>query len=89
MKNLNREINLNKKFIVIFMLVNIIALALYYSYALFQINVIQDNIVVVNTAPSIDLNFSIAEQPSSNNITLASGESKTITINLNILIKKK
>ena len=82
MKNLNREINLNKKFIVIFMLINIIALALYYSYALFQINVIQDNIVVVNTAPSIDLNFSIAEQPSSNNITLASGESKTITINL-------
>ena len=78
MKNLNKEININKKFILILILINILIIGLYYSYALFQINVIQNNIVVLKTG---GINLSIQGQDT-NSISLAVGETKTITVNL-------
>ena len=47
MKGLNREININKKFIVIMLLLSILSIGFYYSYALFEISVIQNNVVVI------------------------------------------
>ena len=78
--DLQREINLNKKFILILVLVCILTIGLYTSYAYFQISVIQNNVVVLKTA-SIDITTSISgyDTPS---FTLNSGETKTITVNL-------
>ena len=78
--NLKREINLNKKFIIIMILVNLIALGLYYSYALFETKVIKDNVVVIKTL-SINITTDVSGYEN-NRITLLSGESKTLTINL-------
>lgn len=81
MINLKKEINLNKKFVVILILVNVMMIFLYYSYALFQITVIQDNVVVIKTG-TVNIVASIEglDNPS---FTLASGEVKTVTVNLN------
>ena len=78
--DLQREINLNKKFILILVLVCILTIGLYTSYAYFQISVIQNNVVVLQTA-SIDITTTISgyDTPS---FTLNQGESKTITVNL-------
>ena len=78
--DLQREINLNKKFILILVLVCVLIIGLYTSYAYFQISVIQNNVVVLQTA-SINITTAISgyDTPS---FTLNQGESKTITINL-------
>jgi len=81
MKNLNKEININKKFIVMFVLLNFIIMGMYYSYALFQVSVIQDNVVVIKTG-SVNITTSITDLDSSS-FTLTSGETKTVTVNLN------
>ena len=80
MKNLNKEINLNKKFIVIMILFTIITIGLYTSYALFEISVIQNNVVVIRTG-TIDITTSITglDTPT---FTLATGETKNITVDL-------
>lgn len=57
--DLQREINLNKKFILILVLVCILTIGLYTSYAYFQISVIQNNVVVLQTA-SIDITTTIS-----------------------------
>ena len=84
--NLNREINISKKFILILILINLIAIGLYTSYAYFEISVIKNGVVVLKTA-SIDITTSIDgyDTPS---FTLAKGESKTITVNLTTNINK-
>ena len=78
--DLKSEVNLNKKFILILVLVCVLTIGLYTSYAYFQITVIQNNVVVLQTA-SIDIitNIEGYDNPS---FTLNSGESKTITVNL-------
>ena len=78
--DLKREVNLNKKFILILVLVCVLTIGLYTSYAYFQISVIQNNVVVLQTA-SINITTVISgyDTPS---FTLNQGESKTITINL-------
>ena len=78
--NLNRTINLNKKFIVLLFLVNIIALCLYYSYALFQVTVIQNNAVVLSTG-TVDLTFST--NLTNNSFSLYNGNEITVNITLN------
>ena len=79
MKSLNREININKKFILALVLVNIIALGLYYSYALFQVTKIQDGIVVINTGT---INLTVSTGETNNTFTVAAGASKSITVSL-------
>ena len=77
--NLQKEINLNKKFILILVLVNIIALGLYYSYALFQVKVIKDNVIVINTGT---INLTVTTGETNNTFTVAAGETKTINVSL-------
>lgn len=80
--NLGKEINLNKKFIIIMVLLNIITIGMYYSYALFEVNVVKNNVVVLRTL-SIDVVTTITGEGASNNsFTIASGETKTVTVNL-------
>ena len=78
--DLKSEVNLNKKFILILVLVCVLTIGLYTSYAYFQITVIQNNVVVLQTA-SIDIITNI-EGYDNPTFTLNSGESKTITVNL-------
>ena len=80
--NLNREINLNKKFIIILVLVNIVAISLYYSYALFQVNVIKDNVVVIESAQGLPTITTTIDNTNSNSFTLAANDTKNVTINL-------
>ena len=78
--NLRKEINLNKKIIIGMILVNIIILGVYYSYALFEVNTIKNNVIVINTA-AINITTEVVGY-NNNRVTLNGGESKTLTINL-------
>ncbi|MBQ8471989.1 MAG: hypothetical protein IJ501_00630 [Bacilli bacterium] len=80
MKNLNKEININKKIIVLMILFTIITIGLYTSYALFEISVIQNNVVVIKTG-TVDITTSITDLDTPT-FTLTKGETKTITVNL-------
>lgn len=77
---LTKEFNLNKKIMIILVLVNIIIIYLGYSYALFRVSVIYDNVVVIKTG-KIDINVSITGY-SNSTISLSGGEKKDITVNL-------
>ncbi|MBR3661210.1 MAG: hypothetical protein IKN63_04875 [Bacilli bacterium] len=76
---LNKEININKKFILILILVNIIVLALYYSYALFEFNIIKNNVVTIKTG---NINFSISTNIDNNVLTLAPNEEKEVVVTM-------
>ena len=80
MKNLSREINFNKKLILILILITIISVGLYTSYALFQINVVKNSVIVLKTG-NINIETSI---PNSQNpvVSLAVEETKTVTVTL-------
>ena len=75
---LNKEININKKFIILLILVNFLIIGLYYSYALFEISIIQDNVVVLKTG-NVNITTTLTNY-SNNTFTLASGETKEITV---------
>ena len=77
---LNREININKKFIILLILINLIALGLYYSYALFEVNLIQNNIIVINTG-TVNLTTTVQNE-TDNTFTVSGNSSKTVTVNL-------
>ncbi len=89
MKNLNREINLNKKVILVLVLVCVLAIVFYYSYALFQISVIKDNVVVITTG-DIKITTVVNDSGKENtisglgttNLSLNSGETRNVTFNL-------
>ncbi len=78
--NLRKEINLNKKFVLVLILINILALSLYYSYALFEVTVIQNNVVVLKTGT---INLTLSTNVTNNSFTLASGGEQTINVTLN------
>jgi len=75
-----KEINLNKKIIVILLLINFLIIGLSYSYALFQTTIVKNNIVKIQSGDTtIKTNLN---GYSDNIITFASGESKTINVTL-------
>ena len=78
--DLQRTINLNKKFILIMVLLCVISLLSYYSYALFEVNVVKNGVVVLRTG-SIDLTATV-ENETNNTFTITKNSSKTVTINL-------
>jgi len=78
---LNKEINLNKKFILILILINIIIIGIYYSYALFQISIVKDDIVVLKTG-TIDIVTTIGYD--NNEFTLSGGEEKVMQAEISI-----
>ena len=78
--DLQKTINLNKKFILIMVLLSLISVMSYYSYALFEINVVKNGVVVLRTG-SIDLTTEV-ENETNNTFTVTANSSKTVTINL-------
>lgn len=80
MENLLRNVNVNKKVLMAVIVVNMLIISMYYSYALVQVNDIRDNNVVVNNGNKID--FTFASNVSGNKFTLDAGKSKTVTISL-------
>ena len=80
MRFLQKEIKLSFKLIVILLLINVIVIGMYYSYALFEISVIQNNVVVIKTG-TIDIVTEVVGY-SNNTVTLNSGASIELTVNL-------
>ena len=78
--DLQRTINLNKKLILVLILLSVVSLMSYYSYALFQVNVVKNGVVVLKTG-SIDLTATV-ENETNNTFTVTANSSKTVTINL-------
>ena len=78
--NLNREINLNKKVIVFLILFSVIGISFYYSYALFQVDAIKHNAIILKTATSLDITTTI-DDTGLDTFTLGN-EPKTITVKL-------
>jgi len=77
---MKREININKKMIIMLLLINILVIAFGSSYALFQTSILKDNVIRLqagntNIITTIDSYID-------NLITLASGETKTLNITL-------
>ena len=77
---MTKEINLNKKVILLLLIINIVVITFGSSYALFQTKIINNNIVKLQTG-NTDIITTI-ENYSDNLITLASGETKTLNITL-------
>jgi len=78
--NLSKEININKKLIVAMLLINVIVLVSYFSYAYFQVSVIQDNVVVIQTG-TINISTAIIGS-SSPTVEIAEGETKEVSVTL-------
>jgi len=78
--DLQKTININKKFIVIMILLSLISVMSYYSYALFQVNVVKNGVIIIRTG-SIDLTATVQNE-TNNTFTVTANSSKTVTINL-------
>jgi len=78
--DLQRTININKKFIAIMILLSLISVMSYYSYALFQVNVVKNGVIIIRTG-SIDLTATVQNE-TNNTFTVTGNSSKTVTINL-------
>jgi len=78
--DLQRTININKKFIAIMILLSLISVMSYYSYALFQVNVVKNGVIIIRTG-SIDLTATVQDE-TNNTFTVTANSSKTVTINL-------
>ena len=77
MKDLNKTINLNKKFIIVLVLVNILIVSFYYSYALFEYRVIKNGVVVLQTE---QFNLTYSTNKTNNTLTIGAGQTDSITI---------
>ena len=77
---LEKEINLNKKFIIILLFLTVITLGMYSSYAYYEVSVIKNSVIVLKTA-SIDITTTVVNQEN-NTFTIPKGSSITLTVNL-------
>ena len=77
---LEKEINLNKKFIIILLFLTVITLGMYSSYAYYEVSVIKNSVIVLKTA-SIDITTTVVNQEN-NTFTIPKGNSITLTVNL-------
>ena len=77
----NKTLNINKRFVLIMLLVVGIVLLSSYSYALFQVNFIKSNVVVLKSASNLNITTTI-DSTSSDTFTLNANESKQITVHL-------
>lgn len=77
----NKTLNINKRFVLIMLLVVGIVLISSYSYALFQVNFIKSNVVVLKSASNLNITTTI-DSTSSDTFTLNANESKQITVHL-------
>ena len=79
--DLKKEININKKVIIFLILLNVISISTYYSYALFQVNVIKHNAIILKTATSLDITTTI-DNTTSDTFTLSGNSNKTVEVKL-------
>ena len=77
---LDKEINLNKKFIIILLFLTVITLGMYSSYAYYEVSVIKNSVIVLKTA-EVNLNIEVVNQKN-NTFTIPKNDSITVTINL-------
>ena len=77
---LDKEINLNKKFIIILLFLTVITLGMYSSYAYYEVSVIKNSVIVLKTA-EVNLNLEVVNQKN-NTFTIPKNDSITVTINL-------
>ena len=77
---LEKEINLNKKFIIILLFLTVITLGMYSSYAYYEVSVIKNSVIVLKTA-SINITTTVVNQEN-NTFTIPKGSSITLTVNL-------
>ena len=77
---LNKEIKLNKFFIIILLLVCVITLGLYASYAYYEISIIKNGVVVIQTA-TIDITTEVVGK-TDNTFTIPANSNITVTVNL-------
>ena len=77
---LDKEINLNKKVIVFLVLMCILSIGMYSSYAYYEVSVIKNSVIVLKTA-SINITTTVVNQEN-NTFTIPKGNSITLTVNL-------
>ena len=77
---LEKEINFNKKFIIILLFLTVITLGMYSSYAYYEVSVIKNSVIVLKTA-SINITTTVVNQEN-NTFTIPKGNSITLTVNL-------
>ena len=77
---LEKEINLNKKFIVILLFLTVITLGMYSSYAYYEVSVIKNSVIILKTA-EVNLNLEVVNQEN-NTFIIPKNDSITVTINL-------
>ncbi len=77
---LDKEINLNKKIIVFLVLMCVLSIGMYSSYAYYEVSVIKNSVIVLKTA-SINITTTVVNQEN-NTFTIPKGSSITLTVNL-------
>lgn len=77
----NKTLNINKRFVLIMILVVGIVLISSYSYALFQVNFIKSNVVVLKSASNLNITTTI-DSTNSDTFTLPANGNKTVTVHL-------
>ena len=77
---LEKEINLNKKFIIILLFLCVISIGMYSSYAYYEVSVIKNSIIVLKTA-EIYITTDVVDQEN-NTFTIPKGSSITLIVNL-------
>ena len=77
---LNKEIKLNKYLIIFLLLVYVITIGLYTSYAYYEVSVIKNGVVVIKTA-TIDITTNVVDQEN-NTFTIPASSNITVTVNL-------
>ena len=77
---LNKEIKLNKYLIIFLLLVYVITIGLYASYAYYEVSVIKNGVVVIQTA-TIDITTNVVNQEN-NTFTIPANSNITVTVNL-------
>ncbi len=77
---LNKEIKLNKYLIIFLLLVYVITIGLYASYAYYEVSVIKNGVVVIKTA-TIDITTNVVDQKN-NTFTIPANSNITVTVNL-------
>ena len=77
---LNKEIKLNKYLIIFLLLFYVITIGLYASYAYYEVSVIKNGVVVIQTA-TIDITTNVVDQEN-NTFTIPANSNITVTVNL-------
>ena len=77
---LTKEIKLNKYVVTILLLFYVITIGLYASYAYYEVSVIKNGVVVIQTA-TIDITTNVVDQEN-NTFTIPANSNITVTVNL-------